>query len=69
MDIIKKGVKGFKNISTREDSGVEIVKKVTDAPVERIADPTLMLDADEWRVFCKDKNVGSNYILVSSFLK
>lgn len=56
---------GFDYISVREESGAEIVKKYSKAKISRIADPTFIYNAEEWRFFCKDaKIVKKNYILV-----
>lgn len=65
LRIIKDGVKGFKRISVREESGLEIIKKCSDAEVVRVGDPTLLLSADEWRDFCIDASIEPKpYILV-----
>ena len=62
---IRDGLSGFDDISVREESGVDIVKEISsDIPVVRIADPTIMLDANYWRVFCQNEKVGQNYVLV-----
>ncbi len=38
----------FKNISVREESGVDIVKELTGKNATLLIDPTLMLNVDEW---------------------
>lgn len=66
LKTIQKGIKGFKKISVREECGKRILKQVGySKDVERIADPTLMLDASEWKNFCSDVKIAEeNYILV-----
>lgn len=55
----------FDYVSVREETGVEIVKKYSNAKVCRIADPTFIYNADEWREFAKDAVIPSqNFILV-----
>ncbi len=43
------GIMGMKDISVREYSGAELIKKITGRTVSVNVDPTLLLDADEWR--------------------
>lgn len=45
----EKGLKGMKYISCREKSGCKIVSEVIGEDVPRVLDPTLLLDASEWR--------------------
>lgn len=62
---LRKALNGFDYISVREETGVEIVKKYSNTKVCRIADPTFIYRADEWRDFAKDAVVPSQkYILV-----
>lgn len=44
----KKYLQGFKHITVREDRGAEIVKKLTNVPVEVVLDPTLLLERVEY---------------------
>ena len=61
---LKKALNGFDFISVREETGVEIVKKYSKAKVCRIADPTFIYDADEWREIAKiTKPIEKKYIL------
>lgn len=48
VDVYKDSLKGTKHISLREASGVEIVRRLTAEAVEVVADPTLLVTADEW---------------------
>lgn len=66
VDVVKKGLEGFKYISVRENSGADIVKKLTGKEAEVLIDPTMMLDATDWEsVARKPKNVDTQkkYIL------
>lgn len=63
--LLKRALSGFDYISVREETGVEIVKKYSDAKVCRIADPTFIYSADEWRNFAKEvKLLQKKYIFV-----
>lgn len=44
----KKYVSRFKNISVREDRGVEIVKEYADREAKWVCDPTMLLTVEEW---------------------
>ena len=62
---LRKALAGFDYISVREETGVNIVKKYSNAKVCRIADPTFIYNADEWRGFAKDGvAISQKYILV-----
>ena len=62
---LRKALNGFDYISVREETGVSIVKRYSNTKVCRIADPTFIYNADEWRNFAKDAVVPSQkYILV-----
>lgn len=62
---LRKALAGFDYISVREETGVNIVKKYSNAKVCRIADPTFIYNADEWRGFAKDGvAILQKYILV-----
>lgn len=65
QNALRKALNGFDYISVREETGVEIVKKYSNAKVCRIADPTFIYDAVEWRTFAKNTVIPSQkYILV-----
>lgn len=56
----------FKNISVREDKAAEIVKDLIGEDVQVVLDPTLLVDADEWRKIEKKPesiDVNQPYIL------
>ena len=62
---LRKMLNGFNYISVREETGIGIVKKYSMAKVCRIADPTIIFNADEWRTFAKDAKIPQkNYIFV-----
>lgn len=48
---LSNALNGFDYISVREETGVEIVKKFSNVKVCRIADPTFIYNAEEWRDF------------------
>ena len=54
-----------KNISVREKEGATIIKDLLGREVEVLADPTLMLDAEEWRAIAKKPKrfIREKYIL------
>lgn len=56
----------FKAISIREDSGAEIVKKLSGREVDVLIDPTLMIHPKEWRKIeeVPRVSIGNKYILV-----
>lgn len=66
LNTIRHGIEGFKRVSVREESGIKIIRQGKfDVEVERIADPTLMLDLLEWRDFCRNVEIpDDDYILV-----
>lgn len=45
----KKWLPTFPMLSVREEAGAKIIKELTGQDAEVVIDPTLMLDADEWR--------------------
>ena len=46
---IKRGLKGFSNISVREKRGAELIRECAGIDAKVICDPTLVLSAGEWR--------------------
>ena len=54
------GIKGMKFISCREQSGCKLVSSVGRKEVKRVLDPTLLLDAAEWReIACQAADFAS----------
>lgn len=51
-------------LSCREQSGVQIIKKITDRDAKLVCDPTLLLTKDEWDSFVSEEPiVKGDYIL------
>ncbi len=66
-DIYSSNIKKFKDISVREQSGVETIKKLTDRKAEVVLDPTLLLKSDQWETFVSQKNnTSEKYLLYIS---
>lgn len=61
----KRYLENFDFISVREESMKELLKDVTDKPITRVIDPTLLLDKDKYDNIKKDtKFKGKDYIYV-----
>lgn len=54
----------FSFLSCREQSGAELLRKITNKEVTWVLDPTLLLTADEWERFCSYTVSNEPYILV-----
>ena len=69
-DFCKEPLKNFKAISAREDSGKEIIEKLTQRKdVEVLVDPTMMLTEEDWqKVEKKPKCLKSNKFIICYFL-
>jgi hypothetical protein len=69
-DIFARELNKFKAISVRENSGVDIVRKITgrdDAQV--VLDPTMLLTTDEWKSIArKPSYINRNKFIVTYFL-
>jgi hypothetical protein len=69
-DIFASELSKFKNISVRENSGVDIVRKISgrdDAQV--VLDPTMLLTADEWKSIArKPSYINKGKFIVTYFL-
>ena len=63
--IFTKGLEGFYNISVRESTGAQIVKKFTNKDATVICDPTMCLTKPEWLTFASvhKKKPSEKYIL------
>ena len=63
--IHKKGLNGFNKLSCREESGCDFIKKLTGRDAELVLDPTLLLNADEWRKIARkpDYDLPERYAL------
>lgn len=66
-EIYINNLRQFKNISVREDNGKSLIKELIDKDVPVTLDPTLMLDASEWKKLSISQHnnyIGKNYILL-----
>ncbi len=62
---VKKYLEKFRAISVREESGKRIIEKQLGiSGVERILDPTLVMNADFWRKIAPENKIKGDYILV-----
>lgn len=57
-------LKGFKNISVREHSGVRIIKNLLHREVSVCLDPTLLLSRKEWQSIAVSPSIKDKYILL-----
>lgn len=62
------GLSGFNELSIREKSGAEIIKKLTGRDAEVLIDPTLMLNADEWLKASKKVKLKKEPYVLEYFL-
>lgn len=65
-EYFKENLISFPHLSVREDAGAKIIRDLTGRESEVLIDPTLMLDASEWRSIAKKPvsvNTTSDYIL------
>ena len=65
--IIGKMIKQFDNISVREYQGKEIVKLISGRESKIVADPTFLLNKDDWSIFCKERPIKQRYLLIYCF--
>ena len=61
---VMRALDGFDVLSTREESGVKIIRELTGREAVRLADPTILYDRDKWREFAAKGIQKYNYILV-----
>lgn len=64
---IKQWLSKLDDISVRERSGVEIVKRMGFADAVRVLDPVFLLNAEEWQSIEKNLNLRDPYVLVYDF--
>lgn len=53
LDIYKNGLSNINNISVREQTGAEIVKKIIGKDVQVVLDPTMLLTETDWEKLLK----------------
>lgn len=62
---LSNALNGFNYISVREETGVDIVMQYSQTKVCRIADPTFIYNAEEWRNIVKNAiTIKKKYILI-----
>lgn len=67
--IFSDGLKGFNNLSVREESGAEIIKNFTGKEATVICDPTMCLSKKEWLEFATNhKRKPKGKYIVTYFL-
>lgn len=65
IDKYKTGLSEFQYLSVRENKAVEIVEELIGKTCERVLDPTMLLDKDEWNriAIVPPQCMNKNYIL------
>ena len=56
-------VKGYKAVSTREESSAPIIEKASNVAVETVLDPVFLLDPHDWDEVATDCPIKGDYIL------
>ena len=61
----KKGLEGFNKLSCREQEGVNLIKQIINKDAQFVLDPTLLLNASQWRELEKkpDIDLPEKYLL------
>lgn len=62
------GLRGFENLSVREDAGAEIIYNLTGRESRVLVDPTLALTGDEWRMAARQSARPLGAYLLTYFL-
>lgn len=62
--IIKPLLKNFSRIAVREEESAIWVEELIGSQPEVVCDPTMLLNAEEWKEFVSDKYNGDKYVLV-----
>lgn len=63
-ELYKKFLKRINHLSVREDSGVKLIKDITNLDAKLVCDPTILLTKEEWEdVAVKEKIIKEKYIL------
>ncbi len=63
-EVIHKNLASFQSILVRENDGVRLVREIAERQAERAADPTLLLDKEEWKSISNPVMDGKKYILL-----
>lgn len=56
-------ISDYPYLSVREDSGVKLIKEITGREALHLLDPTLIVNADEWRNILSIKDKPKDYVL------
>ena len=56
-EIHKKGLEGFNKLSCREQGGVNLIKQTINKDAQLVLDPTLLLNASQWRELEKKPDI------------
>lgn len=62
--IVAESLSKFDSISVRENSGINIIKQLSDKPVTKVLDPTLLLTKKDYSSLIELPQEQNNYILV-----
>lgn len=62
-DKMKEWISDYPYLSVREDSGVKLIKELTGRDALHLLDPTLIINADEWRKILSIENKPKDYVL------
>lgn len=61
-EMFKKSLKDYNAISVRENKAIELLQNETDLAIEKVLDPTLLLDKNFWNNFCEEKKINDKYL-------
>ena len=61
---LKNYIEMFDAVSVRETSGVDIIRKFSDIPVQVVTDPVFLNDKEYWSNLAVDPKVKGNYIFL-----
>ena len=61
---VKKHLASFESLYVREQDGVRLIRELSDGVAEKTADPTLLLNKDEWAKVKKPVETNGRYILL-----
>lgn len=64
---IIKDIKTFSSLSVRESVGKKCLDEILNEDVEKVLDPTLLLNVDEWKKLAGEKKIEGEYIFFYSW--
>lgn len=62
-DKMKEWISDYPYLSVREDSGVKLIEELTGREALHLLDPTLIINADEWRNILRIEDKTKDYVL------